>query len=68
MKLTVEEALERCERMKHEWVILAYKNRQLEEPTYMCPQCWQQTITLVTPGARLPEECPRCKAKLGAPT
>jgi hypothetical protein len=41
------------------WVLLG---RTDQGPVYSCGSCYRQRYTLVTPGAKLPERCPKCGA------
>ena len=69
-KLSVEEALALAQRRRHQWVLLGFELSGPDvcaRPTFACPQCWRQHVTLVTPKAKLPAGCPRCKAPLSEP-
>lgn len=69
-RLSVEEACELAQRRRHQWLLLGFAISGpgvFARPTFACPQCWQQHITLATPETKLPLECPRCKAELSAP-
>jgi len=42
------------------WVLLGYS---ADGSTYTCGECFLQRFTLKTPGAVLPNMCPKCGAK-----
>ena len=69
-RLSVEEACELAQRRRHQWLLLGFAISGpgvFARPTFACPQCWQQHITLATLEAKLPLKCPRCGAALAEP-
>lgn len=62
--LTEQQAFEVVERMRSEWIFLGATD---DMPTFLCPRCGRQRITLKTPDAVLPTNCPKCEAALTAP-
>ena len=69
-KLSVEEACELAQKRRHQWLLLGFAISGPDvfaRPTFACPQCWRQRVTLATTKAKLPSACPRCEAELSAP-
>lgn len=65
--LLLEEAFAHVERRRSEWCLLGI-DLETGARTYSCRACCLKRITLVTPGAKLPEQCPKCGAEQRAPS
>lgn len=59
--MSVQEAIDLTEHRRGEWCLLG-ANLATGHKTYSCRVCWLQRITLVSPGAVLPKQCPKCGA------
>ena len=65
--LALEEEFAALERRRQEWCLLGI-DLKTGDRTYSCRACHAQRITLVTPGVKLPERCPKCGAEQRAPS
>lgn len=68
IQMTPEEAMETVRCQRKAWLLLAFEPHDgLWYPIYMCGRCFSYRVILVSDGAVLPEECPKCKAPLTLP-
>jgi hypothetical protein len=63
--LSPEDAFGLTEERKKEWCLLSISTEG--HPTYGCPGCWKQKLTVVTRGAELPLACASCAKELKRP-
>jgi len=65
--MTLEEAEAYVRARREEWLLLVV-DAHTGAPTYSCPNCHLQRVTLVTKGAILPTQCPKCGVALRMPS